>query len=227
MALQKMKILAYQDNTYTTKASKGTYYAVINPKNWSESFSVQLGKSTPLGAPTTERKFLGIKPSSIDVNLFFDGTGLVSTISKSEKSKSVWDQIQDLKGVVYKMDGDSHQPNYLRLIWGKMRFQGRVETLNVEYSLIDPNGNPIRANVKLNLSSAENLKTAEQRVKKNSPDMTHILKTDSGSVLPLMCNDVYKRPEMYIKVARRNDLDQFRRLPEGVSLTFPPVEKGS
>ena len=224
MALTKMKILAYQDNTFSTKVSSGTYYAVINPKNWSESYTIELSNSTPQGAPTTERKFLGIKPSTMDMTLYFDGTGLVSTITSSEKSKTVYDQVTELKKLIYGVDGQIHQPNYLRIIWGKMRFEGRVNSMNIEYSLIDPEGNPIRGNVRLGLTSSENLKSAEKDANNQSPDMSHMLETKAGSVLPLMCNTVYQNPDMYIGIARHNDLDQFRQLPNGIQLDFPPLE---
>jgi nucleoid-associated protein YgaU len=57
----------------------------------------------------------------------------------------------------------------------------------------------------------------------SSPDLTHIRTVKVGDTLPAMCQAIYKDSSYYIKVARFNNLINFRKLEPGTEITFPPV----
>ncbi|HEU6454372.1 MAG TPA: peptidoglycan-binding protein, partial [Roseateles sp.] len=58
-----------------------------------------------------------------------------------------------------------------------------------------------------------------------SPDLTHKRVVKAGDRLPLLCNEIYGTPHLYLQVAAANGLDDFRNLAPGTQLFFPPLEK--
>jgi nucleoid-associated protein YgaU len=45
-----------------------------------------------------------------------------------------------------------------------------------------------------------------------------------GDTLIAMANKIYKRNDYYMDVARKNELDNFRKLKSGESVYFPPIQ---
>jgi nucleoid-associated protein YgaU len=58
-----------------------------------------------------------------------------------------------------------------------------------------------------------------------SPDLTHVRLVKAGDNLPSLCDAIYGDPQMYLKVAEANGIDDFRRLVPGTRIFFPPLEK--
>ena len=86
-------------------------------------------------------KYDGDEPGIFEMVLFFDGTGIVS------KAK-VADQIKKVKDLAYKFNGDIHEPNYLRVYRGTQSlFKGRLQSWNVNYTMLHMDGSPSRAEV--------------------------------------------------------------------------------
>ena len=60
---------------------------------------------------------------------------------------------------------------------------------------------------------------------KSSPDLTHVRKMKRSDKLIGISNKLYKKNIYYLEVARANNLDTFRNLPDGTEVFFPPVAK--
>lgn len=222
MGIEKIKIIAYKDPKAQKKVSEHVYTGIINPKSWSVKKGISLTCENPIASPATERRFKGVQPSTLDLPLFLDGTGLVSTLKNP--TAPVKDQVEALKKQVFTVNGNIHQPNYVHLIWGKLEFKGLVSAFSYTYTLIDPSGQPLRATVNLSLTTSEDLETVLKEYKMSSPDMTHSRRVGAGNSLPLMCDSIYDDPSVYMKLARYNNLDQIRKLPVGKELEFPPIQ---
>ena len=149
--------------------------------------------------------------------MFFDGTGIIS------KDK-VDDQIKEVKDLVYQYNGDIHEPNYIRVYWGTQSlFQGRLKSWNVNYTMLDMDGTPLRAEATAVLLASVSAKKKALEEKKNSSDLTHVRTVLDGDNLPLMCYRIYGDSSYYIKVAQHNGLTNFRAIKPGDVITFPPV----
>jgi hypothetical protein len=124
-------------------------------------------------------------------------------------------------------DGSTHEPKFFKLVWGTLLFKGRCTGLNIAYKLFNPDGAPIRAICKVTFKEfkEENLRVAEEN--NQSPDLTHYRVVKKGDTLPLMCFLIYGDSRHYLEVARANKLVNFRRLPVGEVLSFPPFEKAA
>jgi len=132
-------------------------------------------------------------------------------------------QIGNLKGVIYKYDGNEHEPRIVRLLWGSLSFIGRLQSMSVQYTLFKPGGEPLRA--KISLSFINYMSNAEEslRADRRSPDLTHVVEVRAGDTLPLLCYRIYKDCSYYTEIARINNITSFRDLQPGVKLSFPPL----
>lgn len=214
--LTKMKIVAYSDPDYTDKV--GEYDVLVNPENYKVKNEQQYSTTeSTIGASAQTAKYKGSGSGIFELNLFFDGTGVIT------KDK-VDDQIKEVKDLIYQYNGNIHEPNYLRVYWGTQSlFQGRLRSWNVNYTMLDMDGSPLRADAVATLISSVSAKKKALEEKKNSSDLTHVRTVLDGDNLPLMCYRIYGDSSYYIKVAKHNNLTNFRSLKPGQIISFPPV----
>ncbi len=214
--LTKMKIVAYKDPDYSSRL--GEYDVLVNPENYKLKSEQQYNTSdTTDGSSAQTARYKGAGTGLFEIILFFDGTGIIS------KDK-VDDQINEVKDLVYKFNGDIHEPNYLRVYWGTQSlFQGRLKSWNVNYTMLDMDGSPLRAEVTVIILASVSAKKKALEEQKNSADLTHIRTVLDGDNLPLMCYRIYGNSNYYMKVARYNELTDFRDIKPGDTIIFPPV----
>jgi nucleoid-associated protein YgaU len=129
------------------------------------------------------------------------------------------------------MNGKSHRPNFLRILWGNVSFGNQncfdctLSEVQIDYTLFAPDGKPLRAKINAKFDSYIE---DERRVKKEgrtSPDVTHLRKVTAGKTLPLMTDDIYGDQSYYLQVAKANGLINFRKLKANADLRFPPIDK--
>ena len=119
-------------------------------------------------------------------------------IIQSLADQKVSDQIATFRSVVYNLNGDTHQPRFLKLVWTNLTFDCVLTELQISYTLFDPNGDPLRAKLTCKFLS---FKETERRVKeegKNSPDLTHLRTVSQDQNLPVdgQCT-LYGNTELY------------------------------
>jgi hypothetical protein len=214
--LTKMKIVAYKDPDFTSQL--GEYNLLVNPENYKmrneQQYSVQ---ETTAGSSAQTVKYKGAGTDLFELALFFDGTGVLT-------KKKVDDQVKEVKDLVYKYNGDIHEPNYLKVYWGTQSlFQGRLKSWNINYTMLDLDGTPLRAEAVIVIMASISAKKKALEEKRNSADLTHVRTVLAGDNLPLMCHRIYGDSSYYIKVARHNKITNFREIKPGDVITFPPV----
>jgi hypothetical protein len=219
--LEKMSITpcTVEDNgDIKAKSDSEGMKVMINPSSFTHDHIVSYSKGKVQGANGKELKFQNIDAEKVSFDLVFDGTGVVQNSEGTVK-----DKMDKLKKIVYQYDGKEHQPDPVRLSWGGFLFFGRLTSLNIEYTLFKPSGEPLRAKTKLSFSGY--MSKEEQALRKNnsSPDLTHIIIVKAGDTLPLLCHQVYKDCAYYPDVARINGLNSLQYLRPGLKLKFPPL----
>lgn len=214
--LTKMKIVAFKDPDFSSKL--GEYDVLVNPENYKQKNEQQYSTTdTTNGSSAQTAKYKGGGSGLFEIVLFFDGTGVIT------KDK-VADQVKKVKDLIYKYNGDIHEPNYLRVYWGTQSlFQGRLKSWNVNYTMLDMDGSPLRAEATAVLIASVSAKKKALEEKKNSSDLTHVRTVLDGDNLPLMCYRIYGDSSYYIKVAQHNNITNFRAIKPGDVITFPPV----
>ncbi len=222
--LEKLKITAYTDEKRNT--SSGTFDVMFNPESYALSYENVYSKSQGINTSGRKLKYALSKPSELSLKLIMDGTGVTEyLLSIARTELDVSKRIRKFLELTTVMDGTIHEPKYLKIEWGTLIFKCRLQNVKINYTLFDKGGKPLRAELDTSfigeLDETERLK----RENKSSPDLTHKRVVRAHDTLPLLCKEVYGSESYYIQVARANKLDNFRDLPPGLELYFPPVKK--
>jgi hypothetical protein len=200
-----------------------SFTAMLNPTDYRHSRAIEYSPETTIGQIGSESKFSAIGPDKVSFGLVFDGTGAVAPTQPGDAAKAVNTRIAELDRVVYAYDGRKHEPSHVRLLWGTMSLDARLESMSTHYTLFKPSGEPLRAKVELGFVSFITSKHAGLLANRSSPDLSHRVQVREGDTLPLLCHRIYGDASYYPEVARFNRLDGFRRLPAGLQLDFPPL----
>jgi phage tail protein X len=198
------------------------YKLVINPASFSHDRTIDYNTKPSLGQTSNPVKFSAMNPYTVRFSLVFDGTGVI-TAGLLDSPISVPDQIEGLSHVIYQFDGEKHQPNHVRLLWGTTIFYGRLTSFSTQYTLFKPSGEPLRAKSDLVFIGYVGTQEAALKANRSSPDLSHSVVVRDGDTLPLLCKRIYGDSRYYTAVARFNGLREFRQLRPGLRLHFPPL----
>jgi len=165
-------------------------------------------------------------PSDLNLKLILDGTNVnkfgIELLFGSNMTVS--ERVKEFLDLTFHMNGSIHQPNFLLVEWGDLIFSCRLGSVDVNYSTFDRSGKPLRAELDITLVADEEVKKRQAKENKSSPDLTHLRIVKAGDTLPLMSKEIYGSSAHYLRVAQVNGLDDFRNLPPGQEIFFPPLE---
>lgn len=199
------------------------FNAMINPASFSLDRSIKYAEDTRLGQIGNDMRFAAIEPETVKFDLMLDGTGIVAPATPADAGKGVRQHLDDLVKVVYAYAGQRHEPGRVRILWGSFSFYGRLNTMNTQYMLFKPSGEPLRAKVALSFTRFMSAAEGSLAGNRSSPDLSHSVEVRAGDTLPLLCQRIYGDARHYLAVARFNGLAEFRRLAPGQRLHFPPL----
>ncbi|MGA9997454.1 MAG: hypothetical protein WBP93_18690 [Pyrinomonadaceae bacterium] len=222
--LEKMKILAYEDPDFRKPAGDDTVY--INPEKYSRTYKICWNDTQAQGSSGYSPDFNRMGPEKVQFELVFDGTGVIPSKIPGLSlftEDGITKQIERFTNLVFNYQGSLHSPYFLKLLWGKLIFQCRLESLEFTYTLFKPDGTPLRARANAVFVEFNSEKALALKANKTSPDLSHLLTVKAGDTLPLMCNNVYGSSAYYTQVASANGLTNFRNLKVGSQLLFPPL----
>jgi len=224
--LEKLQIFAYSD-VARQKQIGDPFEAMFNPQSFSETVRTEYAPPRGINSATQGARFIRQGPGSLQLHLLLDGTGVeeMGLVNLFSSPKTVKERIADFMQMAYNVQGDTHEPSYLKVHWGKFDIPCRLASLTINYTSFDRSGDPLRAELDLQLTSDEDQKKQLSRLALNSPDLTHSRVVREGDTLPLMTADVYGSPAYYLRVARSNGLSHFRQLSAGQNVLFPPLAR--
>jgi hypothetical protein len=229
--LEKLKINAYRNPKRTNAHYIDTFEAMYNPTSFKQKYEIIYGKKQGINSAGKKVNYSYSKPAKLKLKLILDGTGVDQMgITLLKSRKTVAERVSDFLELAYHMTGTIHQPNFLEVEWGDMKFWGdskfpcRLGSVEVTYTSFNRDGTALRAELDVTLVSDEEVEKRQKKENKSSPDLTHSRIVKSGDTLPLLCQDIYGKPDYYLRVAEVNELDDFRNLKPGQELFFPPFE---
>ncbi|MEM9836877.1 MAG: LysM peptidoglycan-binding domain-containing protein [Bacteroidota bacterium] len=226
-AAGKLQIWAFKDKNFTQQAKglKQPLKVSVNPESYKRTFQpLKAGKPAEVLANGDIRdiKIVDPPPETFSLELWFDGTGAIPN------TKDVEAEIRNFKKFTLLYNGEIHSTNYIKIQWGGtngLLFKGQLQSLNVDYTLFDKDGKPLRAKATATFVEYVDAKTSESLKSKSSPDLTHIRIAKAGDTLPLMCYRIYGNSNYYVQVAKANGLSNVIALEPGQEIVFPPIEK--
>jgi hypothetical protein len=228
--LTKLTIHAYTDKDFKTQVDDPyfEFKVPVNPESFTKNFKVELDTRTPQGSSGVNPIFKSIGPQDFKVEFLFDGTGTIQGYvgDKSDEGDevSVHDQLNNFMKCVYDYDGEIHKPHYLIVFWGSdIEFHCVLSDLEVNYTLFDSTGFPVRVKINATFMSYLSDQTRLSMDKVSSPDLTHYRKVQQGDRLDLLTYKMYNDSTYFQKVANVNGLSTIRNLNAGINLKFPPL----
>ncbi len=228
--LEKLKIHVYKDKKRDSKPN--TFEAMFNPESYSLKYENVYQGFQGINTSGREAKYSLTKPEELSLKLILDDTGvqgyfglaMAALVSNVVGLNDVYKQVQRFLKLTCYMDGDIHEPKYLKVQWGDLIFDCRLKSVEVNYTLFNRRGQPLRAELDTVFSgSIENSKRVKKEGK-NSPDLTHTRTVKAGDKLHLMAQEIYGDPSYYIQLARANNLNNLRKLKIGTNIKLPPIK---
>lgn len=242
-SLTKLQITAYSDPEMQKKVEGlpggNDFVTLVNPEKYSQSFRVEYDEEQASGSSAKAMQYIRTLPDALDLEFLFDRTGIfkdnpktnLSTGKEDPSAKAKEDgvdaDLRRFKAIVLDYNGDTHKPNFLKIVWGSLIFECVLFDLNVEYKLFGADGKPLRAIAKAKFKNFTPIAKQVAKEDKKSPDLTHARVVVEGDTLPLMTARIYGDPKYYLEVARVNKLTSFRKLVAGQQILFPPIQKPS
>lgn len=228
---KKLTITACKVSKGQVNKTGDSYEVMLNPSEFTHNQGISYNapaagkgdqaspnKKQPQGVSAPNAEFTSYAADQITLNLVVDGTGVVAG-----KTKDVAAEIKDLQDIVYAYNSHAHQPNVVQVTWGGFTMNCRLTNMSTTYTVFKPDGDPLRAKVKLDFIQYISKEEESKRSRRRSPDLTRRVVVQAGDTLPLLCHQVYEDSSYYPEVAKANNLDGFRRLEPGTQLLFPPL----
>ncbi len=136
-----MKIIGYSDAKYRTPIKANPYVVMINP----ESIDSKHINDAEEPVNSGQKPSSGITIDQFSFNLVIDCTGIVNA-----KRTNMATEIEALEKVLYKAKRKNHEPNFVKISWGKhLNFEGQITAFDVHYTLFRSDGSPLRAKLAL------------------------------------------------------------------------------
>lgn len=227
--LVKMTITPFDDEEYENPSSEDPLELMYNPTTYSREYANVFEEKEVEGSQKT-LTYKQTESPTMTFEFLFDALGTSLSGSSNMARQIMADKrtdkvIDNFLQFAFMVQGDTHQPRYLRLQWGDFLFEGRAEKATVTHKLFDTNGYPLRSTVNCTFKTHKSLDQQAKETNKQSPDLTKQKLVGAEDTLPLVSFDEYQRPDYYLELARVNRINNFRRLASGRKLVLPPVDK--
>lgn len=209
---------------------ESTFVCQFNPDQYHIKTRGKFAKIERQGEDSPIVQFMGGSSAVMDLKLYFDTstsyeikTGMIFVKPKKEKAKDVSVYTKKLMSLV-RIEGKVHRPPLVTFWWGPVRFSGFVENVDVNYTMFEKGGTPVRAEVSLNIVSVdlEPLDTAKLSVKE-SPDRSKCITMTSDSSLWDIAEREYGDASYWREIARENNILNPLEVSAGTQLKIPAL----
>jgi hypothetical protein len=206
--------------------------ASYNPEKYSVNKSVQYAEIGIPGLDEPILQFIRGQNEKVTLDLFFDTTeyGMVDNVR----------DVRSLTMPVYtllKANTETHAPPRFTIQWGTgMSLFGQgytsqlcvMESMNEEFTLFAPTGEPLRAKLSVTIRMAASIELQFQENPRNSPDRTKMVTVVRGQRISDVAYQQYGDPTQWRAIADANpSITNPRFLEAGATLTVPSLVGGT
>jgi len=203
---------------------------LFNPTEFSISKSNEWKYEKVTGTTFTPPSFGGGNPRELTLNLLLDA----SLLGKTQHVRGITDDLFKMMEVPGGSAGGSSTaaPPFITFTWGsETTFKSVCTQLTVAYKLFRPNGDPIRADVKMTLKQAEPASTASSTganrgtnptTRANAGHGVHTVK--DGDTLPSIAYEAYGDATTWRAIADANGIENPLHLRRGRALSLPRMD---
>jgi hypothetical protein len=193
----------------------------FNPTEYSLSKSNDWKYENVTGTSFTPPEFSGGQPRQLELSLLFDQSFPPFTVPVRTATAALMDAMEVPSG----SSGGSPTaaPPFVTFHWGTLMFKGALTSLTCSYKMFKPNGDPIRADVKLTLKQAEaTVKGQNPTTRAQAGFGMHTVQ--DGDTLPSISYRAYGDATKWRLIAEANGVDNPLHLRRGASLSLPALE---
>ena len=198
---------------------------LFNPKDYTVTKNNTWNTKATPGATRPLPQFGGGQPSEMSLELLFDVSLLPSSTVRTATTQ-LFAMMEATKGAGAGSGGkkNSRRPPKITFVWGSViSFVAFAKSLSVQYLLFRPDGEPIRATVKLGLLEAGGTQKGQNPTTRGDGSLgTHVVR--DGDSLPAIAFETYGDPTVWRVIAEANGIDDPLRLRRGAPLTLPRIE---
>nr|WP_129734263.1 hypothetical protein [Parabacteroides goldsteinii] len=217
----KMTLTAYTDDSFNSEY-KSVLELPINPDKVKLTKGIHYAEDKQLGSLNGSNVYVRYRPETLYFECLLDMT---NAMEDDDQKKPVRNVVNDIEERLYFYNSDGHRPSFVKVQYGDISFYGQLKTLETEYSLFDPDGIPLRANLKVTLTGYCSQKEEKKRFSKRSPDVSRLVTLKEGQTLAALCDEIYGDPLLVGQVARFNNLNGYRNVPAGTQVLLPMLKK--
>jgi nucleoid-associated protein YgaU len=218
--------------TITTEDGSTQIQALYNPEKYSVNKAVQYAEIGIPGLDEPVLQFIRGQNEKVTLDLFFDTTeqGMVDNVA----------DVRALTVDVYnllKVDPETHAPPRFSIEWGSgMSLFGQgntsslcvMESMNEEFTLFAPTGEPLRAKLTVTIRMAATVELQFQENPLHSPDRTTVMMVVRGQRISDIAYQQYGDPTQWRAIADANtSITNPRFLDPGTSLIVPSLPGGT
>jgi nucleoid-associated protein YgaU len=217
MAVQKAKL----------KIENGeTIECLFNPKDYTVTKTNNWKAEAKQGSTAAKPSYTGGNPWEMTLQLLFDSTLLKPKMTVKQVTQTLFDAMDATCGEGAGTGGkkNTKRPPTVTFEYGWFSFVAVVKNLSVQYTLFQPDGEPIRADVKLALMQYET-----ERPKGQNPTTqgegglgAHVVR--DGDSLQSIAHHAYGDPTRWRAIAVANGIDNPLRLRSGATLSVPRLD---
>lgn len=220
--MEKMILTAYTDDNFSSEY-KSALELPINPEKVKLNKGISYAEDKQLGSLNGSNVFVRYRPESFSFDCLLDQT---NAMEEDDEKKPVHDVVKDIEERLYYYNPEGHRPSFVKVQFGDILFFGQLKTLDTEYTMFNPNGIPVRAELKVTLTGYCSRKEEEKHFSKHSPDVSRMVTLNEGQTLSALCYEIYGDELLVGQVARFNNLNGYRNIPAGTQLLMPILKKG-
>jgi contractile injection system tube protein len=198
-----------------------TLECYFNPTEYSITKSNDWKYKTVTGTSFSPPEFGGGQPRQIELSLLFDQTFPPYTMSVRDSTAALLDMMEVPSG---KTGGSpTAVPPFVTFEWGRLVFKGACTSLSVTYKLFEPNGDPLRADVKLTLKQAAAVQPGQNPTTRAAAGFG-VHRVRDGDTLPSISYDAYGDATKWRLIAEANGVDNPLHLRRGLPLSLPRLD---
>jgi Uncharacterized protein containing LysM domain len=192
---------------------------MFNPKEYKVTRSVKKSDKKVPGKDKHAKQFVYGENDSLSLTLFFDtySTGITNMVLPEAMKKDVRKEtgkIVDLTDTKEHL----HKPPKVKFVWGEFKFEGYIVSITQNFTMFTYKGVPVRATLDVTMEGEE----LEEKTK-SSPDRTKSHTLIQGERLWQLADREYGDPSLWREIARTNNIDNPRKIKEGVDMKIPSL----
>lgn len=217
----KLTITAYTDGDFSSEC-KPALELPVNPAKLKLGKGIRYAEDRQLGSLNGSNAYVRYRPETLSFECLLDMT---HPTEENGEQRPVRDMVNAVEERLYDYNTESHRPSFVKVEHGDITFFGQLKTLETEYAQFDPDGVPLRAELKVTLTGYCSRKEEKRHFSKRSPDVSRLVTLKEGQTLAALCHEIYGDALLVGQVARFNNLNGYRNIQAGTEILLPMLRK--